>query len=248
VVNITASEYKFDAPDSIPAGLTSFTLTDSGKEIHHASLMKLDSGKTLADLENGIKNMKPGAPPPGWVIPVGGPNAVAPTGSTALTMVMDPGTYAIVCFVPDEKGVPHVMKGMAKQLNVTANANANTTPPNADVTVTLRDYQFDFSTPLTAGKHTIKITTAPGQPHEFTLFQLSPGKKAEDVTKYIETGMKGAPPARPIGGVAGMAAGHDVYYDVDLTPGDYAIICFLEDAKDGKPHFTHGMIQQIHVS
>ena len=92
------------------------------------------------------------------------------------------------------------------------------------------------------------IRLAPGQPHEFTLFQLSPGKKAEDVTKYIETGMKGAPPARPIGGVAGMAAGHDVYYDVDLTPGDYAIICFLEDAKDGKPHFTHGMIQQIHVS
>ena len=65
VVNITASEYKFDAPDSIPAGLTTFSLTDSGKEIHHASLMKLDSGKTLADLENGIKNMKPGTPPPG---------------------------------------------------------------------------------------------------------------------------------------------------------------------------------------
>jgi hypothetical protein len=248
VVNITASEYKFDAPDSIPAGLTTFSLTDAGKEIHHASLIKLDSGKTLQDLQNGIKNMKPGTPPPGWVIPAGGPNAVAPTGATSLTTVMEPGTYAIVCFVPDAKGVPHVMKGMAKQLVVTANANANTTPPNADVTVTLKDYQFDFSTPLTAGKHTIKITTAPGQPHEFTLFQLAPGKKAEDVTKFVMTGMNGAPPGIPIGGVAGMAAGHDAYYDVDLKPGDYAIICFLEDAKDGKPHFTHGMIQQIHVS
>jgi len=248
VVNITASEYKFDAPDSIPAGFTKFVLNDAGKEIHHASLIKLDSGKTLVDLENGLKNMKPGSPPPGWVIPAGGPNAVAPTGTTALTMDIEPGTYALVCFVPDEKGVPHVMKGMAKQMVVTPATGATAAAPNADVTVTLKDYQFDFSTPLTAGKHTIKITTAPGQPHEFTLFQLAPGKKAEDVPKFVEGGMKGAPPGRPIGGVAGMAAGRDVYYDVDLKPGDYAIVCFLEDAKDGKPHFAHGMIQQIHIS
>ena len=248
VVNITASEYKFDAPDSIPAGLTTLKLTDNGKEIHHATLIKLDSGKTYQDLMTGMKNMKPGAPPPGWVIPAGGPNAVAPTGTTALTMVLEPGNYALVCFVPDSKGVPHVMKGMSKALTVTPSANANTTPPNADVTVTLKDYQFDFSTPLTAGKHTLKITTAPGQPHEFTLFQLMPGKKAEDITKFVETGMQGPPPGMPIGGAAGMATGRDVYYDVDLKPGDYAIICFFNDVKDGKPHFAHGMIQQIHIS
>jgi hypothetical protein len=163
-------------------------------------------------------------------------------------MVVEPGTYALVCFIPDAKGVPHAMKGMVRQMTVTPNANANTTPPNADVTVTLKDYQFDFSQPLTAGKHTIKITTAPGQPHELTFFQLSPGKKAEDITKFVETGLQGPPPGMPIGGVAAMAAAHDVYYDVDLTPGDYAIVCFLEDAKDGKPHYTHGMIQQIHVN
>ena len=248
VVNITASEYKFDAPDSIPAGLTKFVLTDSGKELHHATLVKLDSGKTVVDLENGIKNMKPGTPPPGWVIFAGGPNAVAPTGVTALTTDLEAGTYAILCFVPDAKGVPHVMKGMAKQITVTSNSNPAATPPNADVTVTLKDYQFDFSAPLTAGKHTLKITTAPGQPHEFTLFQLTPGKKAEDIPKFVESGMQGPPPGMPIGGVAGMASGRDVYYDVDLKPGDYAIVCFLEDAKDGKPHFTHGMIQQIHIS
>ena len=70
--------------------------------------------------------------------------------------------------------------------------------PTPDVTVTMSDYKFDFSTPLTAGKHTLLLQTAPGQPHEFTFFQLMPGKTAED-------------------------------------------------AKDGKPHFAHGMIQQIKV-
>lgn len=248
VVTITATDYKFDAPDQIPAGLTRFNLTDNGKEHHHATLIKLDSGKTFNDFMAGMKSMKPGTHPPGWVIPAGGPNAVAPGSTSSLTTVIEPGNYAIVCFIPDAKGVPHVAHGMVKALTVTANANAVTTPPAADITVTLRDYQFDFSTPLTAGRHTLKIETAPGQPHEFTFFQLTPGKTAADIQKYVEGGMQGPPPAVPIGGVAGLAAGIPSYYEVDLKPGDYAIVCFLEDAKDGKPHFMHGMIQQIKVS
>jgi hypothetical protein len=160
---------------------------------------------------------------------------------------MQPGNYAIVCFVPDAKGVPHVMSGMSKALTVTENATANMSEPNADITVTLKDYQFDFSTPLTAGKHTLKIETAPGQPHEFTFFQLNPGKTPADLTKYVESDMKGPPPGVPIGGVSGVAAGMPTFYEVDLKPGDYAIVCFLQDAKDGKPHFMHGMIQQIKI-
>ena len=248
VVEINASEYKFEAPDQIPAGLTLFKMNDTGKELHHVTLIKLDSGKTFNDFMAGMKNMKPGTPPPGWVIPAGGPNAAAPGSSSSLVQVLEPGNYAIVCFIPDAKGVPHVAHGMTKALTVTPNGTANTAEPNADITVTLRDYQFDFSTPLTAGKHTLKLVTAPGQPHEYTFFELMPGKTAADITKYVEGGMQGPPPARPIGGVSAMSAGMASFYDVDLKPGDYAIVCFLEDAKDGKPHFTHGMIQQIKVT
>ena len=246
-VTITATEYKFDAPAEIPAGLTNFRMVDSGKELHHATLIKLEEGKTFDDLMAGMKAMKPGTPPPGWVVPAGGPNAAVPGGTSALTMVMEPGNYAIVCFIPDAKGVPHVAHGMAKALTVTPNATANTTEPTADITVTLSDYKFDFSAPLTAGKHTLKLVTAPGQPHEFTFFKLMPGKTAADIPKYVETGMKGAPPAMALGGVAGVAAGKASFYTVDLEPGEYAVVCFLEDAKDGKPHFVHGMIQQIKI-
>lgn len=248
VVEINASDYKFDAPDQIPAGLTQFKLNDMGKEMHHATLIRIDSGKTFNDLMEGMKNLKPGTPPPGWAIPAGGPNAAAPGSSSSLLAVLEPGNYALVCFIPDAKGVPHVQHGMAKALTVTPNASANMSEPSADITVTLKDYQFEFSKPLTAGKHTLKIVTAPGQPHEFTFFQLMPGKKAEDIPKFVEGGMQGPPPARPLGGVAAMGAGIASFYEVDLKPGDYAIVCFLEDAKDGKPHFAHGMVQQIKVT
>ncbi|MEO5588975.1 MAG: hypothetical protein ABIS03_05260, partial [Gemmatimonadaceae bacterium] len=187
VVNFTTSEYKFEGPDQIPAGLTSFSITDKGKELHHATLIKLDSGKTVDDLMAAMKSMKPGSRPPGWMIPVGGPNASVPGGTSALTMVLEQGNYGIVCFIPDAKGVPHMMLGMSKGLTVTENANAVTTLPTSDITVTLKDYEFDLSAPLTAGKHTIRVETAPGQPHEMVLVKLAPGKTASDFTKYVES-------------------------------------------------------------
>lgn len=33
-----------------------------------------------------------------------------------------------------------------------------------------------------------------------------------------------------------------------VTPGDYGLICFVPDAKDGKPHLVHGMVKTIKVS
>ncbi len=105
--------------------------------------------------------------------------AEIPAGLTNFKMVRN---YAIVCFIPDAKGVPHLAHGMAKPLTV---------PPTRGrkwrsrmlISVMMTDYNFDF-----------------------------PGL---------------------------------ILYPVDLAPGEYAIVCFLPDAKDGKPHFVHGMIQQI---
>jgi hypothetical protein len=31
-------------------------------------------------------------------------------------------------------------------------------------------------------------------------------------------------------------------------PGNYVLICFEPDAKDGMPHFVHGMLQAFTVS
>ncbi len=63
VVNIAASDYKYDAPSTIPAGLTAFHLTSTGKEPHHATLIRLDSGKTVDDMMAVLKTEKPGSRP-----------------------------------------------------------------------------------------------------------------------------------------------------------------------------------------
>lgn len=250
VVTITASDYAFAAPDEIPAGVTEFKLVDTGKEVHHATLIRLKDGKTHADLVAVMKAMKPGSHPPAWVELAGGPNAIAPGGESNATVMLEPGNYALVCFVPDAKMVPHFMLGMTKGITVLPASGTTTAmapEPTADIMLTLSDYKFEWSKPLTAGRHVIRVETAAGQPHELTLFQLPPGKTMKDLEAWLPT-MKGPPPAMPVGGVAGVVAGRANYITVNLQPGDYAAVCFLEDHKDGKPHFMHGMTQAIKVS
>src|SRR2546426_12834058 len=123
VVTIPATDYAFGVPDTIPAGLTTFRLVNRGKELHHASLVRLGDGKTVADFQAGLAAaMKSHAPPPSWMTFAGGPNAVT-LGDTGVAMQMlEPGAYVFVCWIPSLDGVPHVMKGMMHPLVVTAGA------------------------------------------------------------------------------------------------------------------------------
>jgi hypothetical protein len=244
VVDVTATEFAFRMPDTIPAGVTTFKLTDAGQQLHHMQLIKLEDGKTLADLAAALK--KPG-PLPSWAIESGGPNPPRPGGGVSeLTQMVEPGNYAVVCFVPGPDGLPHLAKGMAKPLTVVASDAPAAPAPEADVTVTLADYGFHTSQPLTAGKHTIKIHNAGPQDHELILLKLAPGKSVQDVAKWIDH-MQGPPPAEPLGGVAGIHTGQDVYLTVDLAPGEYGFLCEVPDAKDGKPHAAHGMMSQFKI-
>ena len=243
-VTFTAKEFAFEGPDSIPAGLTAIQINAVGKEMHHASLIKLEEGKTFADLQAAFKA---GGPPPTWAVAYGGVNPPAPGGSTTAMQVLDPGNYAVVCFVESADHVPHMAKGMMKALTVTATPNENTTEPASDVTLTLNDYSFTLSKPLVAGKQMIRVENAAAQPHEVVLLQLAPGKTIEDVGKWVFD-MKGPPPGKPIGGIPGFMKGKNSYFEANLEPGDYGMICFIPDAKDGKPHAAHGMTQQFKIS
>jgi len=246
-VVVTAADFAFQAPDSIPAGLAMFHLVNKGPSIHHLQLVQMDSGKTLADLMTALKN--PG-PPPAWLHFIGGPNAVAPTGvDTAVAYAtLAAGNYALLCFVPDTLGRPHFMLGMARALTVTA---ANVTPmmePHPDVVIHMKDYDYTIMGKLTAGTHTIRVVNDGPQMHELVLAALAPRKKAMDLVNFVVTAhMKGMPPAKPIGGVATLDPRGQATITVTLAKGNYALVCFLPDAKDGKEHALHGMVKDITV-
>jgi hypothetical protein len=246
-VTVTATDFKLDMPAQVPAGAVTMRLVNNGKELHQAQIIRLDAGKTMADFQQAMKHE---GPPPGWVRFVGGPNGVAPGQEATSTATLVPGQYVVVCYIPGADGVPHVMKGMIQPFEVTGGTGATAGAlPVAGDTVRLADYSFDTSRPLTPGRHTILVENIAAQPHELVLLRLAPGKTVDDFGKWATTGgMKGPPPAMPLGGVGVIDAGGQGVFTADLTPGDYGLICFVPDAKDGKLHLMHGMMKQIKVS
>jgi hypothetical protein len=245
-ITVTAHDYSFQAPKEIPAGATEFQLVNKGQELHQAQLIKLEEGKTLEDL---AKAMKPHGPPPPWVKFMGGPNGVAHGQEANATAVLSPGQYAYLCLIPSPDGVLHLNKGMAFPFTVTEpRRDASKDLPPPDVTIKLNDYDFETSRPLTPGKHTILVENAGPQTHELVLLRMAPGKKAEDFATWAMGGMKGPPPAEALGGVVFLDKGGRGTFEVELTPGEYGLICFVPDAKDGKPHLAHGMAKTIKVS
>ena len=243
VLRVTASDFTFDVPDQVPAGVTTIRLINQGPSLHHVELVRLDEGKTLVDF---LTALKAGGPPPAWASMIGGPNDPEFGDSTTVIMTLEPGSYAMICLIPGADGLPHVMKGMAKAITVTGPASA-TPEPAADVTVKLLDYDFQFAQPLTAGHHTIRVENDAQQVHEIVFVRLQAGKTAVDFATWAGK-MTGPPPGVVHGGISGIMSGEHVFIVADLPAGDYGLICFFPDIKDGKLHLEHGMIKTITVS
>jgi hypothetical protein len=239
---VHAKDFAYGAPDSVPAGWTTFHLVNDGPQLHHMQIARLDSGKTAADLAAALK---PNAPLPGWLVLVGGPNAPNPGSESNATLNLTAGNYVMMCFVDTPDHVPHVAKGMLRPLVVTASTAAGAEPA-ADATIELSDYTFAVTGTLTSGHHTIKVTNKAAQGHEVEIIKYAPGKTVKDLIAWGEK-FEGPPPGDAVGGVAGLASNTSGTFSVDLTPGNYGFICFYPDAKDGKPHLLHGMSKDFTV-
>ncbi len=244
-VTITATDFGFQLPDTpVHAGLTTLALVNQGSEIHHASLVHLKDGKTMNDF---MAALQAGGPLPAWAVAVGGPNAAPPAGEANATLMLEPGSYVVACFIPSPDGVPHIAKGMITGMEVQPATGPVGALPAGDIQLTLLDYSFAFSQPPTAGTHTFTVTNEGKEVHEVVLVQLAPGMTAEQVGAWIEGGEQGPPPGLPVGGLSGMSPGQVNNFTATLEPGTYGLLCFVP-GPDGAPHFAHGMAVTFTVS
>jgi len=117
------------------------------------------------------------------------------------------------------------------------------------VAVTLTDYDFQLPQPFTAGTHRIRVDNAGALAHEIVITALTPGKSLKDFIAWEQGGEKGPlPTGRWLGGVGTLDPGGHAQFTTTLAPGNYLLLCFWPDARDGKPHIMHGMAKQITVS
>src|SRR4029077_20451599 len=103
-LRIVAGDFTFTAPDTVAAGVTSIVLVNQGKEPHQAVVMRIDSGKTPAEVQAGMI----GNPIPSWVCLACGPTEAMPGDTTNATATLPPGNYILLCFLSGADGKPHL--------------------------------------------------------------------------------------------------------------------------------------------
>jgi hypothetical protein len=261
-VSLTATEYALQAPDSIPAGWTTFRLANQGHEVHYGHIVQLEPGKTVQGLVDAyLLAIRTSGPRPKWVRRFGGPGGTPPGGTATVTQHMEPGSYVWICPVEDAEGHPHFAKGEVSPFVVYASGEAATAgapPPEASAVIRLQDFSFVVQAPVRAGRHTIRVENTGVEPHDLVLMKLVPGKTVEDVRTWMNPerarrpGERDQPPP-PLesigtlaGGIAAIAPRMSVFFDAELTPGEYVLIC-MATAPDGRSHIEHGMIQQVSI-
>lgn len=245
LVTVTAHDFAFQFPDSIPAGLVTFRLVNDGKQNHHMTVVRLDSGHTADEAFSALRKAGRGVRP-SWMHFVGGPNEVDPGDASNATLLLDPGSYLAFCEIPGPDPVPHFAKGMVKAFTVTP-PEREAELPASDLTITLHDYGFDFSRPLTRGHHVIAVKNTASQPHMLVIHREEPGQGLKEFLAWAQDPHGAPQPGEGWGGVTTIAPGTTVVFEQDYPPGHYFLICFTPDAKDGKPHFLHGMQKELEV-
>lgn len=244
-VTIKAHDYAFEAPAQIEAGLVSITLVNEGQEPHHVQLARLNDGVTLAQLQAALQQGPAAAFP--LVTWAGGPGALPPGQWQQVTVELTPGQYVLLCFIPSPDGLPHTAKGMVGALEVVGSAaNAVGQPPQADVTVNMRDFIFVLPSEVEAGPQVWQINNQGVQPHELSLIRLAEGKTMKDVATWMQT-PHGAPPFENAGGLVGIDPGESGWLHLDLQPGNYVALCHIPEPLSGQPHTELGMVRPFSV-
>lgn len=252
MLDVTASDFEFDAPEQIPSGWTTIRFANEGEEEHFVLLWRIPDDKGVADyrqevaarfesvwqqydsgeLEREEVMEELGAQLPDWflseVVPSGGVALTEPGETRQATVNLAPGTYVMECYVKTPQGTFHVNRGMLRELLVTAEANG-APRPEADVEITLSNYEVAAPDELSPGVHTIAVHVDENPEgflmHDLNLVRLEEGTSADEVGAWMDwmdlQQFRSPAPGHSFGGVEHMLAGSTGYTTVELTAGRY---------------------------
>jgi uncharacterized cupredoxin-like copper-binding protein len=253
-VMITARDYSFEAPNSVPGGTVKVTLDNQGAEDHHLNFVRLDDGvdqqALLGALMAGFQSSRDVASFKG------GPNGAEPGRTATSTQQLEPGNYVIACLIPGPDGVPHVVKGMIQP--ITVEPAPEVAPPKSSkssksskaTTVVLDDYDFDPA-PAFDGTGTIDIVNRGDELHELVVGKLGDGTTIADVVEWgsqpvFQPWDLPRPFTDPVGITVISPGVRNRVRLGDLAPGRYGLFCFLP-GPDMVSHVALGMAYPFEV-
>lgn len=244
-IAIKASDYAFEAPAKVDAGLVSINLTNNGKEPHHVQLARLNDNVTMEQFQAALQQSPEAAFP--LVTFAGGVGVIDPGDKQQVTVELTPGQYVLLCFVSGHDGMPHLAKGMMATMEVVKGSEpANKPEIKADATIKLVDFSFAMPAEVKAGQQVWKVVNEGKQVHEIAIIKLAEGKTMEDVANFMQS-MAGEPPFADAGGLQAIDPGDTGWINLNLQPGNYVAMCHVPDPATGHAHMEMGMVMPFTV-
>lgn len=244
-IEIVAADYGFGVQRRLPGGLVDLALVNRGNEFHFAAFARPVAGKTLEDVRAALTAEgevdKPPGPPP--LVEYAALGTVDSGETSRMTVNLPAGPYVLFCALPAPDGIPHSLKGMMVDVEVTGGTAEEL--PETQGTVTVADFTIGTLPELTAGTNRVTLENRGHQIHEIDLVQVADGKTIQDAVGWAAT-FAGAPPIRFLGG-PGVRDGLSAVGTFELRPGvRYAFVCIVPDSLgDFLPHLAKGMASRV---
>jgi len=115
-VVVTLEDFVFSFSRTPRPGRQVIEIRNAGRQSHEMVLVRLAPGKTVQDVLATIEH--PEAEQAG--VPVGGVTPMSVGAANWISVDLEAGRYALICFIPDVTGdrKPHFMHGMTKEFEV----------------------------------------------------------------------------------------------------------------------------------
>jgi acetyl esterase/lipase len=239
---VVARDFALSMPARTPSGLRNIRLVNSGTEPHYFGVVRVDSGKTLADF---IAWRASRTARPGWLVTVSGSAPVEAGDSLDLGVRLTPGRYVAFCSYPSPDGTPHIAKGMVGEFAVESGARDDVLPA-VDANVNFVNYAFAPPIIPRPGRRTWRVENPSNEMHQMLVIQLPDGVTPEQEIAWFRGGSRGPRPGKPSGGVLQLPPDGQVWLTMTFRPGRYLLLCTVTDPT-GRPHDQLGMFSVIDV-
>jgi len=259
-----------DAPSTLDAGFYLISFSSEGDYSGYMDIVQPPAGLDEATAtELALAAGRDDLAQPGWTY-VGGTNTFQKGVPVSFAVYLKPGEYSIAAsyYLEDSeeimKLVPLTVTDAATPVAGSPAASPAASPvatnaPEADVTLEMTDNLEYIVSPdvVPAGPQIWEITnTGMHHSHHVVMFGVPDGVTAEDIIAEFSALFAGTPPAEssisasmmPAGYAALQSGGQTTWNEFDLTPGTYAVICFIIDIETGRPHLMDGMVTTFTVA
>ena len=262
-IEVITRSMEFQTVDTLKSGWNTFLYRNLSNETHFFLFEKLPDGirmenyktELVPPFEKAFSNflegkidagMKELEQIPKWFYDVelyGGVGLVSPKSVGQSSIFLDPGYYAMECYIRMPNGKAHAFMGMLKEVLV-LDKKSDELEPKEDFTISVSSTEgIIFSDSLISGNYVIKVDFKDQKQYETLLGHdvnlvkldnlnlvdsLNIWINAADLNQFRTPAPKGI---QFLGGVNDISNKKSGYFTVNLSPGIYAFVSEVPNAK-----------------